>query len=91
MTRRRSSRRTKTRRRTRTRINCIFIFRIPCGFGSETLQERGSHVIFEKFSTYNLAAELSKFLRTLIANKKCKLAVAAKFSKWGQKNLAVFR
>ena len=34
--------------------------------------------ISEKFSAYSLAAEFSKSLRTLIANRKGKLAVAAK-------------
>ena len=45
----------------------------------------------KNFSTYILAAELSKFLSTLIAYQKCKLAVAAKSAKWGKKKLAVFR
>ena len=37
----------------------------------------------EKFSAINLAAEFIKFLRPLIANRKCILAVAAKSAKWG--------
>ena len=42
-------------------------------------------VISKKFYTYNLAGEFDKFLRTLIANRKYKLAVpvAAKSAKWG--------
>ena len=34
--------------------------------------------ILKKFSAFNLAAEFSKCLKTLIDNQKCKLAVAAK-------------
>ena len=44
-----------------------------------------SDVISEKFSGYNLAGEFGKFLRTLIANRKYILAVAAKSAKWGLK------
>ena len=41
-------------------------------------------VISKKFYTYNLAGEFDKFLRTLIANRKYKLAVpvAAKSAKF---------
>ena len=34
----------------------------------------------KKFSAHSLVAEFCKFSRTLIANQKCKLAVAAKWS-----------
>ena len=59
------------------------------GGGRETEQETGerweavegfSDVISEKFSTYNLVGEILKFLRTLIAMQKYKLALAAKWS-----------
>ena len=59
------------------------------GGGRETEQETGerweavegfSDVISEKFSTYNLVGEILKFLRTLIALQKYKLALAAKWS-----------
>ena len=36
----------------------------------------------EKFSAYNLAGEFFKILRTLIANRKYKLAAADKSAKW---------
>ena len=35
-------------------------------------------------------AEFSKFLKMLIDNQKCKLAVAGKSAKWGKKIFAVF-
>ena len=66
------------------------------GGGRETEQETGerweavegfSDVISEKFSTYNLVGEILKFLRTLIAMQKYKLALAAK---WSKKKLSSF-
>ena len=36
-------------------------------------------------------AEISKYLKNLIANPKCKLAVAAKSAMCGKKKLADFR
>ena len=48
-------------------------------------------VISEKFSAYNLADEFINFKKTLIANRKYKLAVAAKSANWGKFFLAVFR
>ena len=41
----------------------------------------GVGLISEKFSGYSSTAEFSKYLRTLIANRKGKLAVAAKSAK----------
>ena len=40
-----------------------------------------SDVMSEKFSAFNLAGELYQFQRKLIANQKCKLAVAAMSAK----------
>ena len=45
-----------------------------------------SEVISEKFSAYNLAGKVLKFLRKLIANRKFKLAIAIKSAKLGKKN-----
>ena len=46
--------------------------------------------ISQKFSGSSLAAEFSKLLITLIANQKCKLAVAAMYAKSGLKKLSSF-
>ena len=48
-----------------------------------------SDVISEKFSAYNLVGEFINFLRMLIANRKYKLAGAAKSAEWG-KNIQQF-
>ena len=48
-------------------------------------------VISKIFIAYNLAGEFVIFLRTLIANRKYRLAVAAMSARWGKKYLAVFR
>ena len=47
--------------------------------------------VSKKFSAYSLVAEISKYLKNLIANPKCKLAVAAKSAMCGKKKLADFR
>ena len=61
------------------------------GGGRHQTGEGFSDVLYEKFSTYDLAGEFVKIVRTLIANnRKYKLAIAAKSTKWGKQNLSSF-